>query len=127
MIAHHDRFLAGAQTGAWEFLNVAQGGGVQEEDRDSEQEPRRSSEQKASPDRRGLLALRRRASLGEPYQHETGGGGDAEAAGCRSVGSVGPTCTSSRGSCRRPSARSCRAMRWSASWTVWGAAYGRSR
>src|SRR5437899_13030480 len=76
MAAHYDRFLAGAQTGAWEFLNVAQGGGVQEEDRDSEQEPRRSSEQKASPDRRGLLALRRRASLGEPYQHETGGGGD---------------------------------------------------
>src|SRR2546426_3134290 len=34
-----------------------------------------SSEQKASPDWRGLLALRRRASLGEPYQHETGGGG----------------------------------------------------
>src|SRR2546426_9614202 len=84
MIAHHDRFLAGAQTGAWEFLNVAQGGGVQEEDRNSEQEPRRSSEQKASPDWRGLLALRRRASLGEPYQHETGGGGGRE------EGPVGP-------------------------------------
>src|SRR2546426_7877137 len=84
MIAHHDRFLAGAQTGAWEFLNVAQGGGVQEEDRNSEQEPRRSSEQKASPDWRGLLALRRRASLGEPYQHETRGGGGGK------EGAVGP-------------------------------------
>src|SRR5438132_8827055 len=80
MAAHHDRFLAGAQTGAWEFLNVAQGGGVQEQDRNSEQEPRRSSEQKASPDWRGLLALRRRASLGEPYQHETDGDGDQEQA-----------------------------------------------
>src|SRR5438105_9077860 len=80
MAAHDDRFLVGAQTGAWEFLDVAQGGGVEEKDRDGEKEPRRSSEQEASPDWHGLLASRKRESLGEPYQHETGGDGDQEQA-----------------------------------------------
>src|SRR5438309_10914350 len=88
MAAHDDRFLAGAQTGAWELLDVAQGGGVEEKDRDGEKEPRRSSEQEASPDWHGLLASRKRESLGEPYQHETGGdGGQGQAVfGRRLVG-----------------------------------------
>ena len=88
MAAHDDRFLAGAQTGTWELMNVAQVGGVEEKDRDGEEEPRGSSEQKTSPDRRGLLALRRRTALGEPYQHEAGGDCDEEKAvfGCRLVG-----------------------------------------
>src|SRR3989441_10349789 len=80
MAAHDGRFLAGAQTGAWEFLHVAQGGGVEEKDRDGEEEPRGSSEQKASPGWHGLLALRWQPSLGEPYQRETGGGGGQEEA-----------------------------------------------
>src|SRR5437867_1517902 len=86
--AHAARFQAGSQTDAWEFLNVAQGGGVEEKDRDGEEKPRRSSEQKASPDCHGLLALRWRASLGEPHQHETGGHRDQEQAvfGRRLVG-----------------------------------------
>src|SRR5256712_13619194 len=75
MAAHDGRFLAAAQPGAWEFLHVAQGGGVEEKDRDGEEEPRGSSEQKASPGWHGLLALRWQPSLGEPYQRETGGGG----------------------------------------------------
>src|SRR2546425_4541225 len=78
MTAHDGRFLAGAQTGAWEFLHVVQGGGVEEKDRDGEEEPRGSSEQKASPGWHGLLALRWQPSLGEPYQRETGGGGGSE-------------------------------------------------
>src|SRR2546425_3511597 len=78
MAAHDGRFLAGAQTGAWEFLHVAQGGGVEEKDRDGEEEPRGSSEQKASPGWHGLLALRWQPSLGEPYQRETGGDGARE-------------------------------------------------
>src|SRR2546428_12630291 len=78
MAAHDGRFLAAAQPGAWEFLHVAQGGGVEEKDRDGEEEPRGSSEQKASPGWHGLLALRWQPSLGEAYQGETGGGGGAE-------------------------------------------------
>src|SRR5207249_10608332 len=78
MAAHDGRFLAGAQTGAWEFLHVAQGGGVEEKDRDGEEEPCSSSEQKASPGWHGLLALRWQPSLGDPYQRETGGDGDQE-------------------------------------------------
>src|SRR5439155_1671017 len=80
MAAHGDRFLADAQTGAREFLNAAQDSGVEEKDRDGEEEPRRSSEQQASPDWRGWLALRWQASLGEPHQRETGGDGDQEQA-----------------------------------------------
>src|SRR5437667_9033566 len=78
MAAHDARFLAGSQAGAWEFLNVARGGGVEEKDRDGEEEPRRSSEQEASPDRHGLLAPRWGAPLGEPNQHETDGDRDQE-------------------------------------------------
>src|SRR5437867_13174985 len=77
MAAHDGRFLAGAQAGAWEFLHVAQGGGVEEKDRDGEEEPCSSSEQKASPGWHGLLALRWQPSLGDPYQRETGGDGDS--------------------------------------------------
>src|SRR5207247_8577036 len=49
MAAHDGRFLAGAQAGAWEFLPVAHGGGVEEKDRDGEDEPSASSAQKGSP------------------------------------------------------------------------------